>query len=349
MDVRASAAGPATPEESLSSGPVIAISYNVAFGGARGRVLIVLDRAFMGLLSRRLLAGNPPERSELASLSPALAVEAVDGFLKSRSFPSYQRSLREVPPRAQAVAARLPLGGRPLYAIMEELGDRDLAACVGKLVQKGFMLMEHRYAIFFHELHAELSAAPAIVTPCDDYEALFSRFPSRWDESDRARLRLRAAFGDLDGLIEAHYDAAWTLYRELLADRLALSSRGEAILRASGEAFSDRLRAAIAEQSPAIEAAVASCVSLPASAAGSAAVPAPGAGEKRSLPWADKARELCLCPGALPLLLPVIGAKAVDALRDATARIEIRLREGREDAFVLWKDRRDFLAELAAG
>ncbi len=353
MEVRASSAGPASCEEALAGGPAVAVSYNVSFGGARGRVLIALDRAFLGLFSRKLLAGDPPERLELASRSPALAIEAIDGFLKARSFSSFMRSLREVPPRAQTVAARLPLGGRPLYAIMEELDGRDLAACIGKLVQKGFMLMEHRYAIFFHELPPEGSAAPAIVTPCEDYESLFSRFPERWDESDRARSRLRAAFGDLDGLIEAHYEAAWTLYRELLADRLPLSARGEAVLRSSGEAFAERLAAAIAEQSPAIEAAVAGAVSegsaAAAPAAASAAAPAPGAESKRSLPWADKARELCLCPGALSSLLPLIGAKAADALRDSMARIESRLREGREDAYVLWKDRREFLAELSAG
>ncbi len=345
MGVRASSAGPARPEEALAGGSVVAVSYNVSFGGARGVVLLVLDRAFLGLLARRLLAAGPPERLELASASPALAVEAIDGFLESRSFPSYMRSLREVPPRAQTVAARLPLGGMPLYAIMEELGERDVAACIGKLVQKGFMLMEHRYAIFFHELQAEPSAAPAIATPCDDYEGLFSRFPARWDESDRARSRLRAAFGDLDGLVEAHYEAAWTLYRELLADRLPLSPRGEAILRASGEAFAERLAAAVAGQSPAIEAAVAAA----ASAVAAGASPSPGAEPRRSPPWADRSRELSLCPGAIPPLLPLIGAKAADALRDAMARVESRLREGREDAFALWKDRQGFLAELALG
>jgi hypothetical protein len=331
-EAKAASAGPSTPEEALSDGPVAAVSYNVSFGGARGRALVVLDRAFLGTLCSRLLGGGPAGALALAALSPALALDAIDACLKRRAHPSFARSLREVPPRASAVAARLPVGGRPLYGIMEEMGGRDEAAAIGKLVQKGFMLMEHRYAFFFHEVLSGEPGIPSIATPCEDYEALFSRFPRRWDESDGARSRLRAAFGDLDGLLEAHYEAAWTLYRELLADRLALSARGEAVLRASGEAFSARAADAVAAQGGLIAAAVASM----------------GAEARRAMPWADKARELCGCPEVASSLAPTIGAKAVDALRDAMSRVEARLRDGREDAFALWKDRTRFLGELAS-
>jgi hypothetical protein len=333
MEAKAVSAGPSTPEEAVSGGPAVAISYNVSFGGARGRALLVLDMALLGLVLSRLAAGGPPERPALASRSASLALEAIDSCLRRRAFPSYMRSLREVPPRASALAARLPVGGRPLYGIIEEMDARDAAAAIGKLVQKGFLLMEHRYAFFFHEMSAEDPAARAIATPCEDFEALFSRFPKRWDESDGARSRLRAAFGDFDSLVEAHYEAAWTLYRELLADRLALSARGEAVLRASGEAFSARLSEAIEEQGGAIAAAVASM----------------DADARRSLPWADKARELCFSPEAASALAATLGTKALDALRDAAARVEARLREGREDALALWKDRGEFLGELASG
>jgi len=333
MEARAAAAGPSSAEEALSGGPVIAVSYNVSFGGARGRALIVLDAQFLRTLCARLLGEGPAERLDLASRDLAFAVDALDTFLKRRAFPSFMRSLREVPPRASSFAARVPVGGRPLYGIMEEMGERDAAAVIGKLVQKGFMLMEHRYAFFFHEVLADPSGVPAIATPCEDYESLFARFPRRWDESDNARSRLRAAFGDLDGLMEAHYEAAWTLYRELEADRLPLSARGEAVLRASGEAFSARLADAIATQGDRIADAVASM----------------DADSKRALPWADKARELCGRPDVAASLAPVLGAKAVDALRDAIARVDARLRDGREDAFALWKDRGEFLEHLASG
>jgi hypothetical protein len=333
MEVKATAAGPARPEDALAQGPALAISYNVSFGGARGRALVALDLPFLRILASRLCAGTPAEGLALAALSPALAAEAIDARLRRKGFPSYMRSLGEVPPRASSVAARLPVGGRPLYAVIEEMGGRDAAASIAKLVQKGFLLMEHRYAFFFHELPSEGSGSPAIATPCEDYEALFSRFPRRWDEADGARSRLRAAFGDLDGLIEAHYEAAWTLYRELLADRLALSGRGEALLRASGEAFSARLAEAIAAQGGAIAEAVASM----------------DAERRRAMPWADKARELCGCGEIASSLAPILGPRAVESLRDAMSRIEARLRDGREDAFALWKDRREFVGALAAG
>jgi hypothetical protein len=333
MEAKAASAGPARPSEALADGPALAISYNVSFGGARGRALVALDLPFLRILASRLPAGIPAEGLALAYLSPALAAEAIDAGLRRKGFPSYMRSLGEAPPRASSVAARLPVGGRPLYSLIEEMGGRDAAAAISKLVQKGFLLMEHRYAFFFHELPSEGSEAPAIATPCEDYEALFSRFPRRWDESDGARSRLRAAFGDLDGLVEAHYEAAWKLYRELLADRLALSARGQALLRASGEAFSARLSAAIAAQAGPISAAVASM----------------DAERKRALPWADKARELCGCGEIVSGLAPLIGPKAVDSLRDAVSRVEARLRDGREDAFSLWKDRREFVGDLVAG
>jgi hypothetical protein len=333
MEAKAASAGPARPAEALSEGPALAISYNVSFGGARGRPLVALDLPFLLVLAARLPVGIPAEGLELARLSPALAAEAIDAGLRRRGFPAYMRSLREAPPRASSVAARLPVGGRPLYAVIEEMSARDAAAAISKLVQKGFLLMEHRYAFFFHELPSEGSEAPAVATPCEDYEALFSRFPRRWDESDGARARLRAAFGDLDGLVEAHYEAAWTLYRELLADRLALSARGEALLRASGEAFSARLAEAIATQAGPIAAAVASM----------------DAERRRAVPWADKARELCGCGEIVSSLAPLIGPKAVDSLRDAASRIEARLRDGREDAYALWKDRREFVGDLVAG
>jgi hypothetical protein len=332
LEVAASAAAPTSPDEALSQGPVSAISYDVSLGGARGRMALAFGTDFLALAASRLFGPDEAERLRLSSRNLFLAIESLNARIASASLAGYRRSLASAPAVAAGVASRLPVAGRPLYAILEELREKDIAAILGKLAQKGFLRREDRYSLFMHSAGTGTADGRVLLaaTPCEDYESLFARFPKRWEEADGPRPRMFPAFGSLEELLEAHYDAAWLLYRELLADRLALSGTGEAVLRASGEAFAARLREALEEQGRELEALIRG---LPPEA-------------RNSLPWADRARELSGLSEAAGALAPSIGGRAAEALREAIAAVDARLAEGREDAYELWKARRAFAAEL---
>jgi len=332
LEARASGASPAMSEDALARGPVSAISYNVSLGGAKGRMALAFGTDFLALAAARLFGPDEVERLRLSSRNLFLAIESINARLASAGIASYRRSLASVPAAASGIASRLPVGGRPLYAILEELRGRDIAAMLSKLAQKGLMRREDRYSMFLHSAGADSSAGGTLMaaTPCEDYEALFARFPKRWAEADGQRPRMYPIYGSLDALLEAHYDAAWLLYRELLADRLALSGTGEAVLRASGEAFEAKLREAVSEQGGILESLVRGL----------------GPGARNSLPWADRARELAGLSSLVRFLESSIGARAAEALRAAISSVDARLAIGREDGYDLWKARQAFAAEL---
>jgi len=319
--------------EALARGPVSAISYNVSLGGAKGRMILAFGPDFLSIAASRLFGPDEAERLRLSARNLFLAIESLNARVASASFAGYRRSLASVPASASLIASRLPVGGRPLYSLLEELREKDIAAILGRLAQKGFMRREDRYAFFLHASAASPAGKGDLLTaatPCQDYESLFARFPKRWDEADGSRPRMYPSFASLDDMLEAHYEAAWLLYRELLADRLALSRTGEAVLRASGEAFAARLRDALGEQGRSLE----------------SLVRALGAEARNALPWADRARELCGLSGVARALEPSIGHRAAEALRDEILSVDRRLADGREDAYAIWKGRRAFAAEL---
>jgi hypothetical protein len=333
LKVDSSGAAAVLAEAVPSRGPVSAISYDLSLGRAKGTFVLAFGSDFLALAASRLFGPKEAERLRLSSRNIFLAIESLNARIASAGFAHYSRSLSAAPAAATLIASRLPVAGRPLYAILEELKERDIAAILGKLTQKGFMRREDRYSIFLHAAAEDAAAKGDFLTaatPCEDYESLFSRFPKRWEEAEGSRTALRAAFRSLDDLLEAHYEAAWLLYRELLADRLVLSGTGEAILRASGEAFEARLRAVLEEQGRELESLVRGL--------------APE--YRNALPWADRARELCGLSGLAKVLAPSIGERAADALGEAIAVVEARLASGREDAYDLWKARRAFAAEL---